>query len=675
MTALAPLEIPPGTDVRGFLIEGKLGAGGFGTVYRARRGERLYALKFIRIKDAGGWAKREVESLLRVSHRNVVGFEGCGFWPEETHEHLVVIMDYVEGRRLDVWAEEENPDAREVARKVLGVGRALAAIHKENVIHRDLKEANIIVRSSDGEPIVVDFGVAGGPHTARVTRDVLPPCTLEYRSPEAWRFLRENVGRLDVHYQPGPRDDLYALGVILYWLLTGRYPCVGVTEAEQAEVTMNHVPEPPHVVNPRVPEAISASCMKLLEKQPEDRYPDAAALCATVEATLVSEDAAWSVPLCDAHAPDNVTTVGDLARANGDDGVDHWLREARHRRERPRRGRRPAPAAPEGKPPPSSVIEAAPAQPLPVEPPAAAPQVAPPEKVELEGGPPGPVSSIKGGHPIRAGALRIPLLESAALVLVLGLAVAVVQLHPPPATSLPTAAAAAEEPRSRLFEVVPKIPGGPTWEVGWKVAAERKPPESDQVAAPLEAEPTPATVASRVTPSKDMPSVKNPQQKQLQGLGPVGKMVGAGAACIAMACTGPQVRPEPPAEPCPAGAVEAMEKLRIRIGDRGEATFPVEGDPRPIPVKEGWTSVRLYAPWKGLPPDTILSGKLLFGGERVYGRFTEARLPKGGGTIRVCAELVEATTGKPGEPMWPGSTATNVKIGSAPTVRAVDHFE
>ncbi|MBN1208543.1 MAG: serine/threonine protein kinase, partial [Myxococcaceae bacterium] len=67
MTALPSLEIPPGTDVRGFLIEGKLGAGGFGTVYRARRGERLYALKFIRIKDAGGWAKREVESLLRVA--------------------------------------------------------------------------------------------------------------------------------------------------------------------------------------------------------------------------------------------------------------------------------------------------------------------------------------------------------------------------------------------------------------------------------------------------------------------------------------------------------------------------------------------------------------------------------------------------------------------------------
>jgi eukaryotic-like serine/threonine-protein kinase len=448
---------------------------------------------------------------MRLAHPNVVGFEGCGFWPDDTREYLVVIMVYVEGRRLDVWAEEENPDARAVAQKVLGVGKALVAIHRENVIHRDLKEANIIVRSSDGEPVVVDFGVAGGPHTARVTRDVLPPCTLEYRSPEAWRFLRENVGRLDVHYQPGPRDDLYALGVVLYWLLTGRYPCVGVAEAEQAEVTIHQVPEPPHAVNPRVPEAISAICMKLLEKQPEDRYPNAGALGVAVEAELARADGAWSVPLCDAHAPDNVTTVGSLARKDGDDGVDHWLREARHKHERPRRGRRPVPAAPEGKPLLPSAVAVPPASPAPpVEPSAVAPLDKPPAvELELEGGPPGSVSSSKGGHPIRAGALSIPLLGTAALVLVLGLAV--VLLHPRPATSPPTAAAATEALRAQLFTVVPEMPGGTTWEVGWKVASLRKSPESDQVAVPLEAEPTPATVASQATPSKDMASVKNPQ--------------------------------------------------------------------------------------------------------------------------------------------------------------------
>jgi serine/threonine protein kinase len=659
MTALAPLEIPPGTDVRGFLIEGKLGAGGFGTVYRACRGERLYALKFIRIKDAGGWAKREVESLLRVAHRNVVRFEGCGFWPEETRDYLVVIMDYVEGRRLDVWAEEENPDARAVAQKVLGVGQALVAIHLENVIHRDLKEANIIVRSANGEPVVVDFGVAGGPNTARVTRDVLPPCTLEYRSPEAWRFLRENVGRLDVHYQPGPRDDLYALGVILYWLLTGRYPCVGVTEAEQAEVTIHLVPEPPHIVNPRVPEAISAICMKLLEKQPEDRYPDARALGVAVEAELARADTAWNVPLCDAHAPDNLTTEGNLAREDGDDGVDHWLREARHQHERPRRGKRPAPADPEGKP----LLPAAGAVPPvslapPVEPPAADPLAeSPAVELEFEGGPPGPVSLSKGGHPIRAGALRVPLLGTAALVLVLGLAVAALQLHPRPAASSPTAAAATEEPRAQLFTVVPDT----TWEVGeigWKVASPMKSPEA---------------VRGNVLSVAEA-SVKNPQQKQQKVLGSLGKMISTGIACFGVACTGPQVRPEPPAEPCPADAVEAMAELGIAIGDHNTAVFLSGPITEVIPVREGWTSVELSGRFKGLPPGAILKGRLIFGGERVYGRFTEAQEAQGSRTWPICMELLN-TSKERGLELEPGSTTEAAKVFNSVNVKAVDRFK
>jgi predicted Ser/Thr protein kinase len=626
MTALAPLEIPPGTDVRGFLIEGKLGAGGFGTVYRARRGERLYALKFIRRKDAGGWAKREVDVLMRLAHPNVVGFEGCGFWPDDTREYLVIIMVLVEGRRLDVWADEENPDARQVSQKVLGVGKALAAIHRENVVHRDLKEANIIVGSSDGEPVVVDFGVAGGPDTPRVTRDVLPPCTLEYRSPEAWRFLRENVGRLDVHYQPGPADDLYALGVVLYWLVTSRYPCVGATEAEQADATLHHVPEPPHIVNPRVPEAISAICMRLLEKLPENRYPDAGALGLALEAELARADGAWGVPLCDAHAPDNLTTVGKLAREDGDDGVDHWLREARHKHERPRRGKRPAaPAAQKGKPPsPGVEVPRVPPAP-PVEPPAAA--------------------------------LSIPLLGAVALVLALGLAVAVAQLHPRPATS-------------------PSAAGGTTWEVGWKVASPRKSPESDQVAAPLEAEPTPVTVASRATPSKDMPSVKNPQQKQLQGLGPVGKMIGTGAACITMtmACTGPQVRPEPPAEPCPSGAVQSMAELGIGIGDDNDAAFLSGPTAEVIPVREGWTRVELGGRWGGLPAGTILKGRLLFGGDRVYGRFTEAQNAEGSRTWLICMEVLNTSKDR-GLKLKPGSTAETAKVFNSVVVKAVDRFQ
>jgi predicted Ser/Thr protein kinase len=682
MSARARLVIPPGTEVRGFVIERELGAGGFGTVFRARRGERLYALKFIRCKDAGGWAKREVEILLRVSHRNVVGFEGCGFWPDDTREYLVVIMDYVEGRRLDVWAEEENPDARQVVQKVLGVVRALMEIHRAGVIHRDLKEPNIIVRASDGEAVLVDFGVAGGTNTVQATRDVLPPCTLEYRSPEAWRFLRDNAVRPGPRYQPGPADDLYALGVVLYWLLTGRYPCVGVTEVEQAEVTIHQVPAPPHAINPRVPKALSAICMKLLEKQPENRHSDAGALGLALEAELARTDEAWSVPLCDAHAPDNVTTVGDLARADGDDGVDHWLREARHAHERPRRGRRPAPAAPEEKQPLPPVLEAVSAPPAPALPAGAVPLVESPAS-GLQSGPPGelepvvrlPVLALERGvaHPTWSVAPRV--LPWAALVLglvtVSGMAVA--QLHARLTPSPPASSRGMEEAPAGFFAVIPEITQETTWKVGWKVASPWKPPEADRhhfFATEREAGP----LAPSGLQEQGETSVNNPQQKQQKILGSLGKVFTTGVACFGVACSGPQVRPEPPAEPCPSGAVEAMAELGIGIGDDRVAVLLSGRVAEVISVREGWTSVQINGAFKKLPVNTILKGRLLFGGERVYGRFTEAQEEEGTLTWPVCMELLNHDYGR-GLPMKPGSTAEAAKVFNSVVVKAVDHFK
>jgi len=619
MRERAPLVISQGMEVRGFLIESKLGSGSFGTVFRASRGERRYALKFLRRQDAGGWARREVEMLLRVSHRNVVGFEGCGFWPDDSREHLVVIMDYVEGRQLDVWAQEENPDARQVARTVLCVARALAELHRGGICHRDLKEPNIIVRASDEEAVLVDLGVAGGANTAPATRGVLPPCTPEYRAPEAWRFLRNEALELGMRYQPGPADDLYALGVVLYWLLTGRKPCVGVTMAEQIEATLHQIPVPPHAVNPRVPAALSAICLKLLEKQPGDRYPDAGSLETAVEAELARADEAWSVPLCDAHAPDNVTTEGFHFPEDGLEEVDHRLRVARHAEERPRRGRRPEPAAP----------EAAPALPAP----AASPV-------------PDPQPSAK---PARWA--KVPrLLPVAVLVLgLVGLAVA----------------------WRALFAVGPETAQGTTWKVGGKVAPPWKPPEADRSNF-YAAQEAPLVEVPPVSP-KGEPSMKNPEQKLRKGLGPIGKAAATGTACISIACTGPQVRPEPPAEPCPVGALEAMAKLRIKVGDRFGAILP--GPIRSIfPVREGWISVRLNGGFGDLPPDTIVSGRLIFGESRVYGRFTEAREPEGPRTWPICMELRDTSLVR-GLKLMPGSTEDTARVWSSADVKAVDHFE
>ena len=157
---------------------------------------------------------------------------------------------------------------------------------------------------------------------------------------------------------------------------------------------------------------------------------------------------------------------------------------------------------------------------------------------------------------------------------------------------------------------------------------------------------------------------------------PPGKALGLGiAACLTMACPGPQVRPTPPPEDCPPGAVETMEKLGAEVGNEwiGVTWANPGGATGRITVKEGWTSLRIYTGIPGLRPGTILTGKLIFG-DRVYGRFTEARLPNGGGTVRVCMELLNNSL-KRGLEREPGSSEGSVKVWNSGMVRAVDRFE
>ncbi len=333
-------EPRPGTDVGGYVVEAKLGAGGFGTVYRARRGGRLFALKLLELKAVGGWAEREVAILLRLKHQNVVGFLGCGFWPDASPRCLFIAMEFIEGRQLDTWAAEENPTARDVARKVLGVARGLAAVHAAKVVHRDVKEGNILVRASDSEAVLVDLGAGGYEGAPGLTLFVLPPGTPQYRSPEAWRFLEANAGKPGARYIPTPADDLYALGVVLYRLLTDSAPYVAGDDQELVEAIITRAPVPPHVLNPSVPAPLGELCMRMLEKRPEDRPESADVLVRGLGALVVGACEAWDVPLCDAHGPDTATTQREGARPGEADKLERWMREPLHR---PRRGRRPAP--------------------------------------------------------------------------------------------------------------------------------------------------------------------------------------------------------------------------------------------------------------------------------------------------------------------------------------------
>ncbi|RKG78490.1 serine/threonine protein kinase [Corallococcus sp. CA049B] len=329
-----PAILPPGAEVLGYTVERQLGQGGFGTVYLARGAEKPFALKLLHLPLLGERVEREVSILLRLRHPNVVGLQGYGLWPPGAPRFGVIAMEYVDGRRLDVWADEENPSARQVARVALDVARALAASHAAGVLHRDVKEANVMVRALDGVAKLVDFGIGDYEGARGLTVDILPPGTPEYRAPEAWRFFRRHVHVPGARYEAGPSDDLWALGLVLYTLLTARKPFDEADDPSFIKAVMTREPVPPHSENARVPCALSDVCMCLLEKTPETRTLSALAAVTELERVLADADATWDVPLCDAYGEDTATTEGDK------DSEEKWLHAPLYR---PRRGRRAPP--------------------------------------------------------------------------------------------------------------------------------------------------------------------------------------------------------------------------------------------------------------------------------------------------------------------------------------------
>ncbi|MFP2934507.1 protein kinase domain-containing protein, partial [Pyxidicoccus sp. 3LG] len=120
------LGVGLGDDVGGFTVEAVLGYGACGVVFRARRGGERFALKLQSLAHMGRWPEREAALLMRVRHPNVVGFRGCGLYPDREPRGFFLAMEHVEGRTLRRWVEEENPGARRAAQLLRGLARGLA---------------------------------------------------------------------------------------------------------------------------------------------------------------------------------------------------------------------------------------------------------------------------------------------------------------------------------------------------------------------------------------------------------------------------------------------------------------------------------------------------------------------------------------------------------------------
>jgi len=241
---------------------------------------------------------REAVSLSQVSgHSNVVEIHARGRWQHPTQGWLYIILDYVEGYTLGEWVEKTHPTAHEVARVFGKLSGALAHLHSRGVFHRDLKLGNILVRATDGEPFILDFSEGDYTLAPELTDTPLPPGTRRYRSPEASRFLREHGDEQDARYEFKATDDVYALGVCLYDVLTNPQP---VSETPRILVGAQWPPSAPHALNPRVPVSLSAAAMHFIERHPEMRAPSAEVMRRELDAPLHEEGEAWTATL---HVP------------------------------------------------------------------------------------------------------------------------------------------------------------------------------------------------------------------------------------------------------------------------------------------------------------------------------------------------------------------------------------
>src|SRR5262245_13529440 len=233
--------------IPGYQIEGILGRGGMGVVYKARHLalKRVVALKMILSGGHAGEGERqrfrsEAEAVARLQHANIVQVHEVG-----EHEGLpFAALEFVEGGTLAHRLKRGPVSPREAAELVATLAGAMHLAHSRNIVHRDLKPANILLDAS-GSPKVTDFGLA-----RRLDSDIgqtqtgTAVGTPSYMSPEQAAGETKHVG---------PAADVYALGAILYECLTGRPPFLGAGAVATLELVRSQEPVAPHLLRAGVP--------------------------------------------------------------------------------------------------------------------------------------------------------------------------------------------------------------------------------------------------------------------------------------------------------------------------------------------------------------------------------------------------------------------------------------
>ena len=260
------------TEIPGHEVQEVLGRGGMGVVYRARhvRLNRSVAIKMLLTgANASSAARerflREAEAVAGLRHPNIVQVHDMGDHDGQPY----FTMEFVEGGNLAQKLAGTPQPPRQAAALLATLAEAIEAAHQSGIVHRDLKPANVLL-TADGTPKISDFGLARRMEgEAGLTWTGTAVGTPSYMAPE------------QAEAKPltwGPAVDIYALGAILYELLTGRPPFRAETAAETLRQVISQDPVPPSRLNAAVPRDPETICLKCLEKDPRRRYASAGAL-------------------------------------------------------------------------------------------------------------------------------------------------------------------------------------------------------------------------------------------------------------------------------------------------------------------------------------------------------------------------------------------------------------
>ncbi len=274
-------ELKPGSRLGSFTIESLVGVGGMGVVYRARqdRPARVVAVKVLRAAHATASMLRrmelEAELLGRLRHPGIAQIFEAGSAHDGESDRPYFAMEFIDGRSITEHAAARSLSTRARVEMMARVCDAVEHAHQRGVIHRDLKPGNILV-DAGGEPKIVDFGVARASDprldltTIRTSIGQLIG-TLQYMSPEQ---IAGDPSKIET------RSDVYALGVILYQLLTGKLPYAleSASIPQAARIIQESAPTPLSSIDRSLRGELDTIVARTLSKEPSRRYPSAAAL-------------------------------------------------------------------------------------------------------------------------------------------------------------------------------------------------------------------------------------------------------------------------------------------------------------------------------------------------------------------------------------------------------------